>query len=34
VEPAVVRARSPFKSRRLAQSFVKKEKTSELFIKN
>ena len=33
-EPSVVRARSPFKSRRLAQSFVKKEKTSELYIKN
>ena len=31
--PEVVRARSPFKSRRLAEKFVKKEKTSELYIK-
>ena len=32
--PDVVRARSPFKSRRLAQTFVKREKPSELYIKN
>lgn len=31
--PDVVRARSPFKSRRLAQTFVKTEKPSELYIK-
>ena len=32
-EPSVVRARSPFKSRRLSESFVKKEKPSELYIR-
>jgi len=31
--PDTVRARSPFKSRRLSQSFVKHEKPSELYIK-
>lgn len=31
--PDVVRARSPFKSRRLAQTFVRKDKPSELYIK-
>lgn len=31
--PDVVRARSPFKSRRLAQVFVRKDKPSELYIK-
>lgn len=31
--PDVVRARSPFKTRRLAQTFVKHEKVSELYIK-
>lgn len=31
--PSVVRARSPFKSRRLAETFVKNEKPSELYIK-
>lgn len=32
-EPSVVRAKSPFQSRRLAQTFVRKEKPSELYIK-
>lgn len=32
--PDVVRARSPFKSRRLAQTHVKPKKSSELYIRN
>jgi len=32
-EPSVVRARSPFKARRLSEKFVKQEKPSELYIK-
>ncbi len=32
-EPDSVRVKSPFKSRRLAQTFVKREKPSELYIK-
>ncbi len=31
--PEVIRPKSPFKSRRLAETFIKKEKPSELFIK-
>ena len=31
--PDTVRVKSPFKSRRLAQTFVRKEKSSELYIK-
>ncbi len=31
--PDTVRVRSPFKSRRLAQTFVKPEKPSELYVK-
>jgi len=31
-EPSVVRVRSPFKSRRLAETFVKPKKPSELFV--
>jgi hypothetical protein len=32
-KPDVVRARSPYKSRRLAQKFVKREQPSEFFVK-
>ena len=32
-EPSVVRARSPFRTRRLAEKFVKDEKPSELYIR-
>ena len=32
-EPSVVRARSPFRSRRLAEKFVREEKPSELYIR-